>query len=73
MHESASLSDDGEARSVADVVERLATKYPEVDRAEVERIVRTEHHEFDGKPVRDFVPVLVEKAAKKQIKAIAKA
>ncbi|GAA1824294.1 three-helix bundle dimerization domain-containing protein [Agromyces salentinus] len=59
-----------ELRSVGEVVDRLAVKYPSVDRAEIARIVDEEHHEFDGRNVRDFVPVLVEKSAKKRVKAL---
>jgi hypothetical protein len=62
-----------EQRSVDEVIDRLAGKYPEVDRAQIEQIVADEHHSFEGRPVRDFVPVLVEKSAKKRVKAIARA
>ncbi|MGI9821723.1 three-helix bundle dimerization domain-containing protein [Agromyces sp. Marseille-Q5079] len=61
----------GEARGVEEVVDRLATKYPGVERAEIEKIVAEEHQSFDGHPVRDFVPVLVEKHAKTRVKHLA--
>lgn len=61
-----------EQRSVDEVIDRLAGKYPEVDRAQIEQIVADEHQSFEGRPVRDFVPVLVEKSAKKRVKAIAR-
>ncbi|MGI9822982.1 three-helix bundle dimerization domain-containing protein [Agromyces sp. Marseille-Q5079] len=59
-----------ELRSVEEVVDRLAVKYPDVDRAVIAEIVAEEHHEYEGRRVRDFVPVLVEKSAKKRVKAI---
>jgi len=59
---------DGEERSVEEVIDRLAQKYPGVERAEIEKIVAEEHRAYDGRPVRDFVPVLVEKSAKKRVK-----
>jgi len=59
-----------ELRSVGEVVERLAAKYPGVERTVIEQIVAEEHHEYDGRRVRDFVPVLVEKSAKKRVKAL---
>ncbi|MCP2369746.1 uncharacterized protein YutE (UPF0331/DUF86 family) [Agromyces terreus] len=62
-----------ELRSVEEVVDRLVEKYPGVDRRTVEQIVAEEHHEFDGRRVRDFVPVLVEKSAKKRVKALQRA
>ena len=59
-----------EQRSVEEVVDRLTTKYPDIDRLEIGRIVAEEHQAFEGRPVRDFVPVLVEKSAKKRVKAL---
>ena len=59
-----------EHRSVEEVIERLTKKYPDVDRGEIEQIVAEEHQAFAGRPVRDFVPVLVEKSAKKRVKAL---
>ena len=64
--------EDAEERSVEEVIDRLAQKYPDVERAEIETIVAEEHRAFDGHPVRDFVPVLVEKSAKKRIKSLAR-
>lgn len=62
----------GEARGVEEVVDRLARKYPGVERSQIEKIVAEEHQAFDGHPVRDFVPVLVEKHAKKRVKDLAR-
>ncbi|SFR84416.1 hypothetical protein SAMN05428970_2990 [Agromyces sp. CF514] len=62
-----------EQHAVTEVVDRLAEKYPSVDRDEIARIVADEYTNLDGKPVRDFVPVLVEKSAKKRVKQVAKA
>ena len=62
--------EDSERRSIDEVVERLAERFPGVDREEIKGIVETEYEEFHGKPVRDFVPVLVEKSAKKRVKAL---
>jgi hypothetical protein len=63
------MSTHGDARSSES--ERLAGKYPDVDRERISEIVAEEHHGFDDRPVRDFVPVLVEKSAKKRVKALA--
>ena len=62
-----------EQRSVEEVVDRLTMKYPGIDRLEIERIVAEEHQAFEGRPVRDFVPVLVEKSAKQRVKALEQA
>lgn len=66
-------ADISEQRSVEEVIDRLGTKFPDVDRATIQSIVAEEHDAFDGRPVRDFVPVLVEKRAKQRVKALARA
>ncbi|QAY72546.1 hypothetical protein ET445_03495 [Agromyces protaetiae] len=62
--------EDSERRSIDEVVERLAERFPGADRAEIKTIVEAEYLGFEGKRVRDFVPVLVEKSAKKRLKAL---
>ncbi len=42
--------EDGEERSVEEVIDRLAQKYPDVERAEIEKIVAEEHRAYDGRP-----------------------
>lgn len=64
---------ESEQRGVDEVIDRLGTKFPGVDRATIQAIVTEEHDAFDGRPVRDFVPVLVEKRAKQRIKALVRA
>lgn len=44
------------------VQKRLRQRFPEADAAVVEAAVRLSHAALDG-PVRDFVPLLVERAA----------
>ena len=43
--------------------DRLQRKFSHVHAGEVERAVTQAHREFDGHPIRDFVPILVERAA----------
>lgn len=62
-----------EELGIDDVIDRLAEKYPGVDRRRIREIVGEEHHAFDGRPVRDFVPVLVEKSSMKRLKALVRA
>lgn len=45
---------------------RLSERFPEVDAAVVEAAVRLSHAELTG-PVRDFVPLLVERAARDRL------
>lgn len=61
-----------EELGIDEVIDRLAEKYPDVDRGRIREIVDEEHRAFDGRPVRDFVPVLVEKNSKKRVKALAR-
>ena len=62
------------ARSEEDVAvehaaDRLADRFPEVDRDRIDELVEQRHQEFDGAPVRDFVPVLVEHDVKRELRA----
>ena len=51
-----------------DIVERLTTKYPEVPADRVAVIVQEVRAEMATAKVRDFVPVLAEREAKKRVK-----
>ncbi|MRG60167.1 hypothetical protein GE115_09845 [Agromyces sp. CFH 90414] len=73
MGSGTSRPEDSEQRSVDEVIGRLSEKYPDIDPALIQGIVAEEHEAFDGRPVRDFVPVLVEKKAKQRVKALARA
>jgi hypothetical protein len=51
------------------VQERLRQRFPEADAAVVEAAVRLSHAALAG-PVRDFVPLLVERAAHERLSTI---
>lgn len=53
---------------IAQVTERLADKYDDLDRSRIEAIVTEEVDVLAGKPVQDYVAVLGERAAKKRVK-----
>jgi len=53
---------------IAEVTKRLEEKYPDVPVADVESVVRAEFAELSGRPVRDYLSVLTERAAKKRLK-----
>jgi hypothetical protein len=57
-----------EDRAIDEVVTRLSERFPALARDHVHAIVQEELHRFDGGRVRDFVPVLVERAAKKRLR-----
>jgi hypothetical protein len=53
-----------EADAVRQVATRLAQQFPELPAEDVQRAVYGTYAKFDGRPVRDFVPVLVERASR---------
>ena len=53
-----------EARALEEVVQRLVDRFPDVPEDRVRDIVEAAHKEFANRPVRDFVPVFVERTAK---------
>ncbi len=54
---------------VREVTSALRTKFPQKDPAEVERVVRAEVDDLKDRPVHDYVSVLAQRAAKKQLNA----
>jgi ribosomal protein L12E/L44/L45/RPP1/RPP2 len=57
-----------EARAVGEVIDRLVGRFPDLPRDRIAAVVETAHLELEGNPVRDFVPVLVERTAKQRLK-----
>jgi hypothetical protein len=55
-----------EEHAVQAVEERLLARFPDIDPTEVKDAVRGAHAELTG-PLRDFVPVLVEHAARERL------
>jgi hypothetical protein len=51
------------------LVERLAGQFPELSQDEIVRAVRGQYAEYEHSRVRDFVPVLVERAARRELGA----
>lgn len=49
------------------IVTRLTSRYPAISPATVASVVRDVHARFDGRPLRDFVPLLVERTAKREL------
>jgi hypothetical protein len=52
-----------EGQAMSEVTRRLQAKFPDARPDVVDAVVQALHHEFDGDPIRDFVPVLVEREA----------
>ena len=53
-----------EARALMAVIDRLTERFPDEQRSVIEDVVAEEHELLDDGPIRDYVPVLVERAAK---------
>ena len=54
---------DDEGRVFEEVVHRLTDRFPDVPADVVSGVVRTERQRLDGRPIREFVPLLVERAS----------
>ena len=63
------VSDD---EVMAQVSERLAEKNPDVSRKVIDDMVKEEYLAIAGRPVRDYLSVLTERAAKRRLKKLAK-
>lgn len=59
-----------EQAAVRGVVERLCQQFPHLDVDTVTRTVHARYHHLDQAPVRDFIPVLVERAAREQLRSV---
>jgi len=57
-----------EAQVVAAVIDRLFKKFPETPRSKVEEIVSEEYTALSDGQIRDYVPVLIERAAKLRLR-----
>jgi hypothetical protein len=59
--------DSGELKVIAAVIDRLAGTNPNVADTKVADIVNASYARFDGRPIRDYVPLLVERDARAQL------
>ena len=59
-------TDDEE--TIQHVTDALEKKYPGVKRSELEAVAREEFTAIAGRPVRDYLSILTERAARKRIK-----
>jgi hypothetical protein len=57
--------------TIAEIVERLGARFPDVPTSTIREVVTEAYDELEDARVRDFVEVLVEKQAKKRLKALA--
>jgi hypothetical protein len=60
---------DDERILVERIPDRLAAHFPGVARARIAAVVEEEYRRFDGRPIRDFVPVLTEHQARDRLRS----
>jgi hypothetical protein len=56
-----------EQQIIDEIPQRLTGMYPSVPPQEVSRVIRDEHARFEGRPIRDFVPLFVERHAEAEL------
>ena len=59
-----------EDRAIGEVIDRLAKQFPQVPTNEVAQVVRESRPEFEQVPIRDFVPLFVERGAKARLREL---
>jgi hypothetical protein len=59
-----------EDRAVAEVAARLRSRFPFVEPSSIDEVITDCHREYDGHPIRDFIPILVERQARDHLTAI---
>ena len=52
-----------EQQIIDQVAERLADAHVNIEPSQVARVVHEQYARFDGRPIRDFVPLFVERRA----------
>jgi len=60
-------SPEHERRALAEVVDRLFDRFPDLSEDRVRAVVTATHQKFEGMRIRDFVPILVERHAREQL------
>jgi hypothetical protein len=50
-----------EIRALDQVADRLRGRFPDAPPETIRKMVTDAHHQYDGNPIRDFIPVLVER------------
>jgi hypothetical protein len=62
--------DATEWAAIQQVVDRLKQIYPAVPEDTVATVVLHDHARFDGRPIRDFVPLFVERRARQELRTL---
>ena len=64
------MTDLREQTAIEQLALRLAEKFDEVPPSTVEDVIRNQYAKFDGRPVRDYVPLFVERRVISELLAL---
>jgi hypothetical protein len=59
-----------EERVIDQLADRLVPIYPAIGPDQVSRVVHEEYTRYEGSPIRDYIPLLVERHAKEELDKI---
>jgi hypothetical protein len=65
------MVESSEWTAIQHVVERLKVNYPAVPPDTVTTVVHHNHARFDGRPIREFVPLFVERHSRQELAKLA--
>ena len=66
-HQTSGVIELSEQTVIEQVVARLTSRYPAISEYTVAGVVRDVHSRFEGRPLRDYIPLLVERTAKSEL------
>jgi len=55
---------------IEQLVVRLTSRYPTISESTVAAVVRDVHSRFEGRPLRDYVPLFVERTARIELERL---
>lgn len=64
------MQPDDESKALTLVAARLRTRFPNVDSDTIAATVARFHLQYDGRPIRDLIPVLVERDARDHLRTL---
>lgn len=59
-----------EEQQMSEVLTRLVSQYPSRDPADIAHVVERAQQQFAASPIRDFVPLLVERRVRTELSAV---
>jgi hypothetical protein len=65
------MVESSERTAIQHVVDRLQARYPAVPPDTVTTVVQHNHARFDGRPIREFVPLFVERTSRQELAQLA--